>query len=209
MAAEESIEFEWTVKNYQDSADCTKSPEIELCGQVYYLELHPRADYLELIQKNRGSMNARPVRLTITVCLTPGKGTKSTSVWKPGRKSKYFDVPPLSDVLNAGNVLRVNVKMEGVKRAPDGVAGELVVKKRKRKGDSTTTTSSAPEPKRQRPLADDSAFLCTLCLENMRNAVFKPCNHMGCCFECASQLEHKRCPFCNNDFTEVEQVFLP
>lgn len=208
MADHGSLSFEWNLENYEDLPDIARSPLFEFCDNKLQLSVRPH-EHRPYIMLTCRAEPVRPLRLDVKLDMTQNgvslkkQQAKLLFEWKSS--VDVVDLPPKRTVVAGGNVLCIVVEISGAMRKKNGVVGEL--KKRERPTDTSSTTE--PRAKRQRPLADDSAFLCTLCLDKQRDAVFKPCNHMGCCYVCASQLEHRRCPFCNEDFTECEQVYLP
>ena len=46
---------------------------------------------------------------------------------------------------------------------------------------------------------------CAICMENFPNAVFVPCGHKVCCFDCGSQLQS--CPICRGPKDNFIRVF--
>ncbi len=47
---------------------------------------------------------------------------------------------------------------------------------------------------------------CCICLSNLCNANFQPCNHTCTCMPCAQQLFVRQCPVCRATITKVERV---
>lgn len=50
---------------------------------------------------------------------------------------------------------------------------------------------------------------CSRCGENPTSMVLLPCNDMGLCADCASQMNGQPCPFCNKPVTSTLSAFLP
>lgn len=50
---------------------------------------------------------------------------------------------------------------------------------------------------------------CSVCLENTPDAVFLPCGHVCCCYQCAKKIivGTKRCPICNMPCTIAKKLF--
>ena len=46
---------------------------------------------------------------------------------------------------------------------------------------------------------------CKICFTKVKNSIFIPCGHFGCCYECASQ--QSLCPFCRVKVNSVTKVF--
>ncbi len=49
---------------------------------------------------------------------------------------------------------------------------------------------------------------CALCMENPRNIMLKPCNHVCMCEECAKKVVKKRCPICNQVYRSAEKLYI-
>lgn len=49
--------------------------------------------------------------------------------------------------------------------------------------------------------------ICIVCLENNRNILFTPCNHIVCCNICSNQLI--TCPFCRENIIKKILVIMP
>ena len=47
---------------------------------------------------------------------------------------------------------------------------------------------------------------CVICLEQDKNVVFLPCNHMVCCEECANSVD--KCPMCRKSIVSRIKVFM-
>ncbi|EDV21627.1 uncharacterized protein TRIADDRAFT_59820 [Trichoplax adhaerens] len=50
---------------------------------------------------------------------------------------------------------------------------------------------------------------CAICMDKPRNCVFRPCNHMCSCIDCAKIVKKRSdgCPICRKRITEVLRVF--
>lgn len=49
--------------------------------------------------------------------------------------------------------------------------------------------------------------LCTVCLENEKNILLEPCNHVCLCENCAAQID-KLCPICRAEFTTQKKIYF-
>jgi len=51
--------------------------------------------------------------------------------------------------------------------------------------------------------------LCKICISNDINAVFVPCGHSGCCYQCALSLEAEGsfCPWCGGSVLSVVKQY--
>jgi predicted nuclease with TOPRIM domain len=49
---------------------------------------------------------------------------------------------------------------------------------------------------------------CALCMENPRNIMLKPCNHVCMCEECAKKVVKKRCPICIQVYRSAEKLHI-
>ncbi|KAH3744260.1 hypothetical protein Pelo_14345 [Pelomyxa schiedti] len=65
----------------------------------------------------------------------------------------------------------------------------------------TTPTQVPPNPTSPVSQSDE----CAVCMEHERNAVFVPCAHLVCCFECASIM--KTCPTCRGPISSVLKIY--
>ena len=50
--------------------------------------------------------------------------------------------------------------------------------------------------------------LCIICFNNEKNAVFEPCGHVCCCFNCAKALINKNCPICRSFCNNIVRIYL-
>ena len=62
---------------------------------------------------------------------------------------------------------------------------------------------SAPKPLEKE---DPIIISCSVCLENKKNILFSPCNHVACCSLCAQKCE--TCPICRGDIDNVLEIFF-
>jgi|APSaa5957512622_1039677.scaffolds.fasta_scaffold57499_2 hypothetical protein len=44
---------------------------------------------------------------------------------------------------------------------------------------------------------------CVICDKQYENVILYPCCHKCICMECANQLEQRKCPYCNIQFTDI------
>jgi hypothetical protein len=51
---------------------------------------------------------------------------------------------------------------------------------------------------------------CSLCHDNIRDVIYKPCNHFMACLACAEEWKRQSatCPFCRRQITSIETVLL-
>jgi hypothetical protein len=52
---------------------------------------------------------------------------------------------------------------------------------------------------------------CSICLENKKDCLYHPCNHITNCFKCATKIlenNKKECPICRKEIDYFEQVFI-
>tara|TARA_A100001015_G_scaffold187633_1_gene208985 strand:+ start:2978 stop:3475 length:498 start_codon:yes stop_codon:yes gene_type:complete len=49
---------------------------------------------------------------------------------------------------------------------------------------------------------------CVICLDNKRNVLFKPCNHICICDTCSGSSDLKNCILCNAELTSYEYAYL-
>ena len=49
---------------------------------------------------------------------------------------------------------------------------------------------------------------CVICLDNKRNVLFKPCNHICICDICSGSTDLKACVLCNTELTSYEYAYL-
>lgn len=52
-----------------------------------------------------------------------------------------------------------------------------------------------------------SEVKCIICLDRVREIVFKPCNHMVICERCLYKLKELRCPMCRKNIFDIVLVF--
>ena len=60
--------------------------------------------------------------------------------------------------------------------------------------------------------ASEGELTCVVCMENQRDVLFEPCNHICCCIECSRQLvdgeDHTTtCPMCRAEILRGKRVF--
>ncbi len=48
--------------------------------------------------------------------------------------------------------------------------------------------------------------LCRVCMDANREILFRPCNHVCCCYKCSREV--KKCPYCRKAIKGKEKVFL-
>lgn len=51
-------------------------------------------------------------------------------------------------------------------------------------------------------------FRCTLCMENVRSVIFKPCLHLGVCQLCCEKMDEKKCPICKRGIEDQIKIFV-
>jgi hypothetical protein len=51
---------------------------------------------------------------------------------------------------------------------------------------------------------------CAICMDNQRNSVLRPCNHMVTCYGCSLVLLNRQdnCPVCREVITDVIKIFM-
>lgn len=51
---------------------------------------------------------------------------------------------------------------------------------------------------------------CAICMDNQRNSVLRPCNHMVTCYSCSLVLHNRQdnCPVCREVITDVIKIFM-
>ena len=55
-------------------------------------------------------------------------------------------------------------------------------------------------------MASKDVSLCVVCCEGKLEVLFRPCNHLCCCCECAGKM--KECPICRGQIGTKEKVFM-
>lgn len=54
----------------------------------------------------------------------------------------------------------------------------------------------------------ENKITCVVCLDNLRNIMFSPCNHLATCISCSKNfLLGKKCPICRKEFNSIIRVF--
>lgn len=54
----------------------------------------------------------------------------------------------------------------------------------------------------------ETKIRCVVCQTNVRNIVFRPCNHLATCISCfKNPLLDKKCPLCRNRFQDAIRIF--
>ncbi|XP_005112901.2 E3 ubiquitin-protein ligase rififylin [Aplysia californica] len=50
---------------------------------------------------------------------------------------------------------------------------------------------------------------CAICMDRLRDCLFRPCNHMVTCLECGQMLQARQdaCPVCRKDIEQTIRVF--
>jgi hypothetical protein len=48
---------------------------------------------------------------------------------------------------------------------------------------------------------------CVICMDNRKNIIIKPCNHLCCCEECSKNIGDK-CPICRTNVKKIEKVYI-
>lgn len=51
-------------------------------------------------------------------------------------------------------------------------------------------------------------FICNICLDNFKNILLEPCNHLCCCDNCYYNSSITECPLCRKDILATRKVFL-
>ena len=49
---------------------------------------------------------------------------------------------------------------------------------------------------------------CLICNKNLINIICQPCQHFCLCFECFTQREFKRCPYCKSSIKSIIKIFI-
>ena len=94
---------------------------------------------------------------------------------------------------------------------PDQAVFPLILCKALRSERTPVAAPRTPEEltRRVRPRFEynlDYDPLCAVCLDEFKNVVAKPCQHMCVCTVCAVEL--RACPICRSDVTEWEKVYI-
>jgi len=50
---------------------------------------------------------------------------------------------------------------------------------------------------------------CSICLVERANHIFIPCGHLCCCINCFLNLQSKKCPICNVEYSSYLKVIIP
>jgi hypothetical protein len=53
----------------------------------------------------------------------------------------------------------------------------------------------------------ETKITCAICLSNVRNVIFEPCNHLAACITCSKNSLLKKCPLCRKSFDSTSRVF--
>jgi len=53
----------------------------------------------------------------------------------------------------------------------------------------------------------ETKLSCTICLTNMRNVVFHPCNHLATCITCSKHPLLNKCPLCRKTYEKTTRIF--
>ncbi|ADO00375.1 hypothetical protein WIV_gp032 [Wiseana iridescent virus] len=53
----------------------------------------------------------------------------------------------------------------------------------------------------------ETKITCVVCQSNVRNIIFKPCNHLATCITCSKHPLLKKCPLCRKVFDDTTRVF--
>ena len=48
--------------------------------------------------------------------------------------------------------------------------------------------------------------MCIICIEQERQIIFKPCNHIACCSTCSKNLQE--CPICRKQITSKKTAYI-
>ena len=56
------------------------------------------------------------------------------------------------------------------------------------------------------PVFDPPSLDCTICLENPKSMLFRPCKHVAVCSVCSKTL--KICPICRAQIDQIELIFI-
>ena len=56
----------------------------------------------------------------------------------------------------------------------------------------------------------EKSIQCSVCMENKKCALLKPCNQIGCCMSCTKTImqNDKKCPLCRTLIESFEKVYL-
>jgi hypothetical protein len=82
----------------------------------------------------------------------------------------------------------------------------------------TKEADSRPEPEELDEKHDEcirenvnynDRITCGICMTNLRNVVFKPCNHVFACNACSMRMQTKKCPCCRSNISEFINIRLP
>ena len=198
--------FVWKLGDYEDLPTTTWSPLIEHNGLKFKLKVYPH-DTSQLWFVVEELPDNGPCRINTSCKMTPSSlGVKShnLTVYAIGSAFK-FDTPPVKHVSDNGNTLSIKMSVQVVPRESEETVGVILALGKRGREDEETEDG---ENKRAKNLDEESDMpICKICFINTNDTVFLPCRHMGCCVECAVNLQYKRCPFCNNKFKEFLRVF--
>lgn len=53
----------------------------------------------------------------------------------------------------------------------------------------------------------ETKITCVVCQSNVRNVIFKPCNHLATCITCSKHPLLKKCPLCRKVFESTDRIF--
>ena len=143
-----------------------------------------------------------PFRFHIVYKVTPGlSGNKAVVLNRPSKK--LLSYISKNDVGKEDSTIKIVLTLRGKAVVSQGIVGTL---KRKRENEETEQRNTRAKNLQGSSTTDSS--LCTLCLDNPRNVMFNPCHHVGACLHCTNRLEHPRCPYCNEAYEEVVQIYM-
>lgn len=75
-----------------------------------------------------------------------------------------------------------------------------------KKDESGAGCSSATKVAREDTDDDDSSFICSICLTERVEVLFRPCMHLITCSGCSRKI--KQCCHCRKEITKYERVFF-
>jgi 3-hydroxyacyl-CoA dehydrogenase len=75
----------------------------------------------------------------------------------------------------------------------------------------TSTDQQASTLNLSDPEKTSSHLTCAICLENPRNSILTPCNHLVSCYDCSIKLQtsNRTCPICRQQITQAIKIYIP
>ena len=65
-----------------------------------------------------------------------------------------------------------------------------------------------PSPYEPQKACNEGEKICNICFENTVDTLILPCRHAQTCWECTMNLLEPICPFCREEMTQLQHVFL-